>query len=152
MNNRGMKMAYLYFRAEPCEMKSNEWYPIDVFLRENETLGNLHGLHVFERGSVTGVRYRDEVLEPYVRPFRGACGPEFILMGDNARPNRALLVDEFLECGYSPYGLAIRVSRPQPCRAGVLNLFFCWVAYVCQPFHAGHIHLLAISRGPQHEV
>ncbi|GBL99184.1 Transposable element Tc1 transposase [Araneus ventricosus] len=54
-------------------------------------------LHVFERGTVTGVRYRDEILEPYVRPFRGAVGPEFILMDDNARPYRALLVDDFLE-------------------------------------------------------
>ncbi|GFU96535.1 DDE_3 domain-containing protein [Trichonephila clavipes] len=39
-------------------------------------------LHVFERGSVSGVRYRDEVLEPYVRLFRGVCGPRFILMDD----------------------------------------------------------------------
>ncbi|GBN66926.1 hypothetical protein AVEN_67930-1 [Araneus ventricosus] len=31
-------------------------------------------LHVFERGAVTGVRYRDEILEPYVRLFRGAVG------------------------------------------------------------------------------
>ncbi|GBM63793.1 Transposable element Tcb2 transposase [Araneus ventricosus] len=54
-------------------------------------------LHVFERGTVTGVRYRDEILEPYARLFRGAVGPEFILMDDNARPHRALLVDEFLE-------------------------------------------------------
>ncbi|GBN40898.1 hypothetical protein AVEN_50296-1 [Araneus ventricosus] len=54
-------------------------------------------LHVCERGTVTGVRYRDEILEPYVRLFRGAVGPEFILMDDNARPHRALLVDEFLE-------------------------------------------------------
>ncbi|GBM11017.1 Transposable element Tcb2 transposase [Araneus ventricosus] len=54
-------------------------------------------LHVFERGTVTGVRYRDEILEPYVRLFRGAVGPEFILMDDNARLHRALLVDEFLE-------------------------------------------------------
>ncbi|GBM62216.1 Transposable element Tcb2 transposase [Araneus ventricosus] len=54
-------------------------------------------LLVFERGTVTGVRYRDEILEPYVRLFRGAVGPEFILMDDNARPHRALLVDEFLE-------------------------------------------------------
>ncbi|GBN10985.1 hypothetical protein AVEN_13649-1 [Araneus ventricosus] len=54
-------------------------------------------LHVFERGTVTGVRYRDEILEPYVRLSRGAVGPEFILMDDNARPHRALLVDEFLE-------------------------------------------------------
>ncbi|GFU57523.1 DDE_3 domain-containing protein [Trichonephila clavipes] len=42
-------------------------------------------LHIFERGSVTGVRYRDEVLESYVCLFRDACGPEFILMDDNAR-------------------------------------------------------------------
>ncbi|GBN59779.1 Transposable element Tcb2 transposase [Araneus ventricosus] len=54
-------------------------------------------LHVFERGTVTGVRYRYEILEPYVRLFRGVVGPEFILMDDNERPHRALLVDEFLE-------------------------------------------------------
>ncbi|GBN38940.1 Death-associated protein kinase dapk-1 [Araneus ventricosus] len=54
-------------------------------------------LHVFEKGTVIGVRYRDEILEPYVRLFRGAVGPEFILMDDNARPHRALLIDEFLE-------------------------------------------------------
>ncbi|GFT07754.1 uncharacterized protein TNCV_1213631 [Trichonephila clavipes] len=49
-------------------------------------------LRVFERGSVTGVRYRDEVLEPYVHLFRGSCGPEFILMNDSARPRRVLQV------------------------------------------------------------
>ncbi|KFM64736.1 Transposable element Tcb2 transposase, partial [Stegodyphus mimosarum] len=54
-------------------------------------------LHVFDRGSVTSVRYRDDVLEPYVGLFRGAVGPEFILQDDNARPRRAFLVDEFLE-------------------------------------------------------
>ncbi|GBN98117.1 Transposable element Tcb2 transposase [Araneus ventricosus] len=54
-------------------------------------------LHVFERGTVTGVRYRDEILEPHVRLFRDAVGPEFILMDDNARPHRTLMVDEFLE-------------------------------------------------------
>ncbi|GFU18190.1 glutathione S-transferase 1, isoform C [Trichonephila clavipes] len=54
-------------------------------------------LHVFKTGCVTGVRYREEVLEPYVRLFRGACSSEFILMDDNVRPHRALLVDEFLE-------------------------------------------------------
>ncbi|GBM97616.1 hypothetical protein AVEN_165874-1 [Araneus ventricosus] len=54
-------------------------------------------LHVFERVTVTGVRYRDEILEPYVHLFRGAVGPEFISVDDNARPHGALLVDEFLE-------------------------------------------------------
>ena len=35
--------------------------------------------------------------EPYVRLFRGAVGPEFIFMDDNARAHRALMVDEYLE-------------------------------------------------------
>ncbi|GFS87000.1 DDE_3 domain-containing protein [Trichonephila clavipes] len=55
--------------------------------------------HDFERDSVTHNRYRDEI---YVCLFRGACGPT----DDNVRPHRALLVDEFLEREYSPYGLA----------------------------------------------
>ncbi|GBM45040.1 Transposable element Tc1 transposase [Araneus ventricosus] len=54
-------------------------------------------LHIFERVTVTGVRYRDEILEPYARLFRDALGPEFILMDDNARPHRALLANEFQE-------------------------------------------------------
>ena len=49
------------------------------------------------RGTVTAQRYRDEVLAPYVRLFQGAVGEDFIFMDDNARPHRALLVDEFLE-------------------------------------------------------
>ncbi|GFT67022.1 transposable element Tcb2 transposase [Trichonephila clavipes] len=55
-------------------------------------------LQVFERGSVTGVRYRNEVLEPYIDLFRGACDPKLCaLMGNKARLHKALLVDEFLE-------------------------------------------------------
>ncbi len=46
---------------------------------------------------MTDVRYRDEVLQPNVCLSWGAMGPEFILMDDNARPHRALLVDEFLK-------------------------------------------------------
>ncbi|GFV92135.1 uncharacterized protein TNCV_1895711 [Trichonephila clavipes] len=33
-------------------------------------LDGLAPLHVFERGSVTGVSYRDEIVEPYVCLFR----------------------------------------------------------------------------------
>ncbi|XP_055950866.1 uncharacterized protein LOC129984948 [Argiope bruennichi] len=51
-------------------------------------------LHVFDNGSVNAQKYRQEVLEPYVRLFRGAVGPEFIFMDDNALPHRALMVDE----------------------------------------------------------
>ncbi|XP_061166684.1 uncharacterized protein LOC133175583 [Saccostrea echinata] len=53
-------------------------------------------LHVLERGTMTGVRYRDEILDGYVRPYAGAVGPEFILMDDNARPHRAREVEQYL--------------------------------------------------------
>ncbi|GFV60360.1 DDE_3 domain-containing protein [Trichonephila clavipes] len=54
-------------------------------------------IYVFERGSVSGVRYRDQVLEPHVCIFRGAWGPKFILMDNSTRSHIALLTDEFLE-------------------------------------------------------
>ncbi|GFT79431.1 transposable element Tcb2 transposase [Trichonephila clavipes] len=42
-------------------------------------------------------RYRDEILDPYVRPYAAAIGNDFILMDDNARPHRAGIVEEYLE-------------------------------------------------------
>ncbi|GFY36619.1 transposable element Tcb2 transposase [Trichonephila clavipes] len=54
-------------------------------------------LHFFDTGFVTAERYRDEVLEPYVRLFRGAVGPYLIFMDDNAPCHRAVLIDDFLE-------------------------------------------------------
>ncbi|GFU85564.1 transposable element Tc1 transposase [Trichonephila clavipes] len=53
-------------------------------------------LLVFERGSVIGVMYMDEVLTLCL-PFQIACGPEFILMDDNVLADKALHVDEYLE-------------------------------------------------------
>ncbi|GFU99117.1 HTH_Tnp_Tc3_2 domain-containing protein [Trichonephila clavipes] len=43
-------------------------------------------LHVFGRGSVTAVRLRDEVLEPYDELYTDVVDPVFILIADNARP------------------------------------------------------------------
>ena len=54
-------------------------------------------LYVFDNGSVNAQRYRQEVLLPYVRLFRGTVGPEFIFMGDNVRAHRPLMVDEYIE-------------------------------------------------------
>ena len=54
-------------------------------------------LHVLQNGTLTAVRYRDEILDPIVRPYAGAIGPQFILMDDNARPHRAHLVDRCLD-------------------------------------------------------
>ncbi len=46
---------------------------------------------------MTGVRYRDDILVLYVCPYFGAIGNYFILMDDNARPHRAVVVEEYLE-------------------------------------------------------
>ncbi|GFX75576.1 transposable element Tcb2 transposase [Trichonephila clavipes] len=54
-------------------------------------------LHIFDRVSVIGDRYCEEVLLPHVRLFRGAIGPDFIFMDDNARAHRTLAVEELLE-------------------------------------------------------
>ncbi|GFW24920.1 transposable element Tcb2 transposase [Trichonephila clavipes] len=54
-------------------------------------------LHIFDRGSVTGDRYCEEVFLPHLRLFRGAIGPDLIFMDDNARPHRTLAVEELLE-------------------------------------------------------
>ncbi|GFV31838.1 uncharacterized protein TNCV_2105881 [Trichonephila clavipes] len=61
------------------------------------SLGGHTDLHVFHGGTVTGLRYRDEILDPYVRPYAAAIGNDFILMDDNARPHRAWIVEEYLE-------------------------------------------------------
>ncbi|GFU06951.1 transposable element Tcb2 transposase [Trichonephila clavipes] len=53
-------------------------------------------LHFFDMGSVTAQRYKDYVLEPYVLVFRGAVGPDFIFMDDNAPCQRVVLIDDFL--------------------------------------------------------
>ena len=54
-------------------------------------------LHVIQNGALTGVRYRDEILDVYVPPFAGAVGDNFVLMDDNARPHRARVVNDYLE-------------------------------------------------------
>ncbi|UYV78224.1 GGPS1 [Cordylochernes scorpioides] len=54
-------------------------------------------LHIFSRGTLTAQRYRDEILETYLRPYRDQIGHNLIFMDDNARPHRARLVNEYLQ-------------------------------------------------------
>jgi transposase len=54
-------------------------------------------LHIFEGGTLTRSRYRDEILEHYVRPHASEVGENFLFMDDNARPHRARLVDQYLQ-------------------------------------------------------
>ncbi|GBN78457.1 hypothetical protein AVEN_56297-1 [Araneus ventricosus] len=68
-------------------------------------------LYMFYGGSVTAVRYRDEILHPLVRPFIAAMGTDAIFMNDNARPHTALLVRSYPESDTIPL-LAWHVISP----------------------------------------
>ena len=46
-------------------------------------------LHIIDNGTLTALRYINEILDVYVRPYAGAVGENFILMDDSARANRA---------------------------------------------------------------
>ena len=59
--------------------------------------GGRTDLHTVMRGMITGVRYRDDILYGYVRPYAGAIGPQFIPMNDNAIPHRARVVEDYLQ-------------------------------------------------------
>ncbi|UYV83733.1 hypothetical protein LAZ67_23002375, partial [Cordylochernes scorpioides] len=60
-------------------------------------LGGRTALHIFQQGTLTGQRYRDEILAAYVMPQALEMGENFLLMDDNARPHRAGVVDTFLQ-------------------------------------------------------
>ncbi|GFT57004.1 transposable element Tcb1 transposase [Trichonephila clavipes] len=82
------------------------------------SLGYHTDLHIFKRGSVTAVRYRDDVLEPIVRLYAAVVGSTFVLIDNNARPHGADIVDDYLDhCRLTDaeidklqryYGLAVR--------------------------------------------
>ncbi|GFW65727.1 transposable element Tcb1 transposase [Trichonephila clavipes] len=61
------------------------------------SLGYRTDLHIFKQGSVTAVRYREEILEPIVRLYAAAVGPAFVLMDANAHPHRVDIVDDYME-------------------------------------------------------
>ena len=44
-------------------------------------------MYVIENGTLTALRYCNEILVRFVRPYAGAIGPELILMDDKARPH-----------------------------------------------------------------
>ncbi|GFV92380.1 transposable element Tcb2 transposase [Trichonephila clavipes] len=53
-------------------------------------------LHAFQGETRIGVRYWDEILDPYVHPYASALGNDFILM-DNAGSHQDIIVEEYLQ-------------------------------------------------------
>ncbi|GFX87366.1 transposable element Tcb2 transposase [Trichonephila clavipes] len=84
-------------RFEPRNITERHFPSRGVMVWSGIMMDGRTDLHFFDTGSVTAQRYRNEVLEPYVRLLRGAVGPDFIFMDDNAPCHRAVLIDDFLE-------------------------------------------------------
>ncbi|GFW40617.1 transposable element Tcb2 transposase [Trichonephila clavipes] len=61
------------------------------------SIGGRTDLHIIRNGPLTGRRYADEILRPYVIPYAGAIGDSFVFQDDNAQPHRARLVENTLE-------------------------------------------------------
>ncbi|UYV63690.1 hypothetical protein LAZ67_2005317 [Cordylochernes scorpioides] len=60
-------------------------------------LGGCTALHIFRQATLTGQRYRDEILAAYVMPQALEMGENFLLMDENARPHRAGVADTFIQ-------------------------------------------------------
>ncbi|KAL7829970.1 hypothetical protein SRHO_G00310970 [Serrasalmus rhombeus] len=95
----------LAFAREHQDWQIGHWRPV-IFTDESSgsvtvwggiSLEGRSALHVLARGSLTAIRYRDEILRPLVRPYAGAVGPGFLLMQDNARPHVAGVCQQFLQ-------------------------------------------------------
>ncbi|KAI4879945.1 hypothetical protein NFI96_000568 [Prochilodus magdalenae] len=54
-------------------------------------------LYRLDNGTLTAIRYQDEILGPVVRPCAGAVGPGFLLVHNNAWPHVARVCRQFLE-------------------------------------------------------
>ena len=81
--------------------RAGEWYA-DSNIVEYDPYGDIcldgrTDLVVIDGGALTAVLYRDEVLEPMVRPFAGVLGQDFVLMHNNARPQTARVVQAYPE-------------------------------------------------------
>ncbi len=79
-----------------CVAEHDRWGSGSVTVWGGISYDGRTDLHVFMEGTVTSQRYRDEILSPYVVPYAGAVGQDFILMDDNATAHRARIVNAFL--------------------------------------------------------
>ncbi|KAK7925348.1 hypothetical protein WMY93_007658 [Mugilogobius chulae] len=78
-------------------LQHNQFGSGSVMVWDGISLEEHTALHVLARGSLTAMRYQDEILRPLMRPYAGAVGTGFLLMQDNARPHVAGECQQFLQ-------------------------------------------------------
>ena len=80
-----------------CVVEHDRFGGGSVMVRGGISYDGSTDLYVIINGSLTGIRYRDEILASIVRLYAGAIGNDFILMDGNARSHRARIVNEYLQ-------------------------------------------------------
>ncbi|KAI4894176.1 hypothetical protein NFI96_002720 [Prochilodus magdalenae] len=85
-----------YYAA--CNIIQHDWFGGgSVMVWEGISLEGRTDLYRLDNGTLTVIRYRDEILGPVVRPYAGAVGPGFLLVHNNAWPHVARVCRQFLE-------------------------------------------------------
>uniref|UniRef100_A0A3B4CC07 Uncharacterized protein n=1 Tax=Pygocentrus nattereri TaxID=42514 RepID=A0A3B4CC07_PYGNA len=84
-------------RVWRCHVQHDRFGSGSVMVWGGISLEGRTALHVVSRGSLTAIRYRDEILRPLVRPYAGVVGPGFLLMQDNARHHVAGVCQQFMQ-------------------------------------------------------
>uniref|UniRef100_A0AAY5KQT2 Transposase Tc1-like domain-containing protein n=1 Tax=Esox lucius TaxID=8010 RepID=A0AAY5KQT2_ESOLU len=82
--------AQMAFAREHQNWQVHHWHP--VLLTDEST-----DFHVLFNGTLTAVRYRDEMLRPIIRLYAGAVGPGFLLVCNNAWPHVTRVCRQFLD-------------------------------------------------------
>lgn len=62
------------------------------------SIGGHINLHVLYGGTLTGAKLRNEIFDQYVHQYAAVICNNFILMDENARSHRPLLVEDYIEC------------------------------------------------------
>lgn len=81
----------------PVQKKIHRFGSKGILVCGSIILSSCRSLHFFDVGIVNAHRYKDEILEIYMRLFRGAAVLDFMFMDDNVKSCRAHIVEDFLE-------------------------------------------------------
>ncbi|KAI4885674.1 hypothetical protein NFI96_003605 [Prochilodus magdalenae] len=81
-----------------CNIIQHDWFGGgSVMVWGGISLEGRTDLYRLDNGTLTAIRYQDEILGPVVRPYAGAVGPGFLLVHNNGRPHVARVCRQFLE-------------------------------------------------------
>ena len=80
----------------PATVAHNRYGGGSVMVWAGICMNDRTDLHICQ-DNITGLYYRDNIIEPIVVPFAQRHGPDFIFQDDNARPHRARVVQDHLQ-------------------------------------------------------